>query len=685
MASAPLPSEQTPLLQNDSQETNEVLSPRPASLQSAASQKKHTRAPTVIALSLLSVVIVAILCLGFAVPQIVEEYAKEALVVEPDRLSIDSFTATGVRARVQATFYLDASRVRRKSIRDLGRLSTWIAKEVVGGPSHLEVTLPEYDDVLLGTAEIPPVKVNIRNQHENHVNFLTDLKPGNLDGIRTVAKDWLDGKLKSIDLEAIADVTLKSGIFSLGQQSIRQDLRFAGDQVPTFPDIDIQRLKFQEYGPPGKPEGMKAMAEVSLMNDYPVQFEVPPLSFDVLLPDCYDNYLTLGNARTEVAKILPKQLVNVSVTGLIKQLPTQLTTACPGTSLSPLDGILGRYLKGEETTVYVRGSDQDLRTPDWMTELLRGTVLPMPLPGHPFDKLIKNFSLANVHFNLPDPTAEPDTPESQPRISATVKALIGLPHEMNFNLDVDKVKADADIFYKGDKLGKLDLNRWQPARTSKVGKDLLIESDVNNAPLTVTDTDVFAEVVQKMLFGKGVILDIHADVDVNAATVLGEFVIRRIPAKGKIFIKSLGGGFFPKVGGFDVVDTTGSSITLSASVNVNNPTAYSAHVPYVNISISTNETLIGYASTETDVVPGMNDVVVKARVETNGIGKELLSQILSGMNTTLQFSTHEGSIPSQPKLGEALSGVKLEMDTPKLFGKFLKEATVRGVLVVGLC
>jgi hypothetical protein len=48
------------------------------------------------------------------------------------------------------------------------------------------------------------------------------------------------------------------------------------------------------------------------------------------------------------------------------------------------------------------------------------------------------------------------------------------------------------------------------------------------------------------------------------------------------------------------------------------------------------------------------------------IGRELLSQYISGYNTTLTFQTHSGSIPSQPSLGEALSKFPIEIPTPRL-------------------
>ena len=218
---------------------NGAVSPAEQSLQSIqdnleGSGKSSRRWATIISLSVLSVLVVAILGLGFAAPAIIEEYAKEALFVEPTSLSIDSFTATGVRARIQANFVLDGSRVQKKSVRDLGRAGTWIAREVKSGQSEVEVYLPDYGDLLLGTATIPPIKVNVRDGHYTHLNFLADLEPGDVDGLRRIANDWLDGRLRSLAVKGIASVPLKSGIFSLGEQTLSQSMLFQGNS----PSID---------------------------------------------------------------------------------------------------------------------------------------------------------------------------------------------------------------------------------------------------------------------------------------------------------------------------------------------------------------------------------------------------------------------------------------------------------------
>lgn len=234
--------ERTPLLSRNGEDdvpsytdrnVSGATSPAARSLQSLQDSpdgkgKSGHRWATIIALSTLCALVIAILGLGFAAPAVVEEYAKEAVVFEPTKLSIDSFTTTGVRARVQGTFTLDASRVQKKAVRDLGKAGTFIAREVETGESEVKVYLPEYDNLLLGTAKVPAIKVNIRNGHTNYIDFASDLEPGRFEGIRKIANDWLDGRLGRLEVKGIATVDVKSGIFKLGSQTISQSMVFEG-------------------------------------------------------------------------------------------------------------------------------------------------------------------------------------------------------------------------------------------------------------------------------------------------------------------------------------------------------------------------------------------------------------------------------------------------------------------------
>jgi len=46
---------------------------------------------------------------------------------------------------------------------------------------------------------------------------------------------------------------------------------------------------------------------------------------------------------------------------------------------------------------------------------LSSITVPVPFPGRSFENLIRSFSLLDVHFKLPDPTAEPDDPWDEDR------------------------------------------------------------------------------------------------------------------------------------------------------------------------------------------------------------------------------------------------------------------------------
>ena len=96
-------------------------------------------------------------------------------------------------------------------------------------------------------------------------------------------------------------------------------------------------------------------------------------------------------------------------------------------------------------------------------------------------------------------------------------------------------------------------------------------------------------------------------------------------------------GFHPEVGSLKILETTRSSLLIEAKVNVTNPTNYSATVPYVNINLLSNDTLLGHAiARDVHVTPGRNDdILVKATWEPLDpagleVGRELLSQYISG-------------------------------------------------------
>jgi hypothetical protein len=232
-----LSSESTPLLRHEnaysiSYGTDNRRRSSASTTHSIEDSTKHLRRrrwPVVIAITTLLAAVLSTLVFGFAAPAAVKHYAQEAAVFKPQRIALDSATSEGVSIRVQGDFSLDGSRVKHPFVRSTGRIATWIAKEVETSKTQVDVYLPEYDNVLLGRAFLPAVKVNIREGHSNFIDIVANLQSGDVAGIRQVADDWMNGRLAQLRVQGTADVNIRSGILKFGSQAITADLAFTGE------------------------------------------------------------------------------------------------------------------------------------------------------------------------------------------------------------------------------------------------------------------------------------------------------------------------------------------------------------------------------------------------------------------------------------------------------------------------
>ena len=321
---------------------------------------------------------------------------------------------------------------------------------------------------------------------------------------------------------------------------------FIESTLPSTPKYDIKKLNVHEVANPSLPEGLHADVDITVFNHYPLTFTIPPLNFNVLVHGCptdADN-IFIANASTKEIQVRPNAALLIAAQATIRQLPNTLISTCPDSKSSPLDALLSRYMHGAETVVLIQGSSSPTSTtPQWLSELMASVVVPVPVTGHSLENFIEDFSMTDVHFSMPNPLADPNSPQANPRISATVRVQAKLPQEINFSIDVPHVRADADVFFKDKKLGRLDLRQWQNASSQVDGHEathpkIIIESTIEQAPLNVTDNSVLSEVIQEMFFGRdNVMLGVKASVDAEISTVLGTIVARGIPATGTVPIR----------------------------------------------------------------------------------------------------------------------------------------------------
>ena len=142
--------------------------------------------------------------------------------------------------------------------------------------------------------------------------------------------------------------------------------------------------------------------------------------------------------------------------------------------------------------------------------------------------------------------------------------------------------------------------------------------------------------------------------------------------------------FLPKIDDLQIVNTTRKTLVLRASVNVTNPTPYSADIPYADILILNNGTQLGHITVHNISLASGNNSFIEAFAlwdptgpsamrndgednhDGDAQGRELLSQWISGFNTTLTLQPWSGSIPNYPGLGAALSNFTVTIPTPRL-------------------
>lgn len=97
----------------------------------------------------------------------------------------------------------------------------------------------------------------------------------------------------------------------------------------------------------------------------------------------------------------------------------------------------------------------------------------------------------------------------------------------------------------------------------------------------------------------------------------------------------------PQIGSLRLLETTQSSLLLELKANLTNPTNYSATVPYVDINIFCNDTLLGHTTVrDMQIIPGRNEnITIQTMWDPLGqsgeagknMSRELVSQYISGL------------------------------------------------------
>ncbi|EPQ62508.1 Bgt-863 [Blumeria graminis f. sp. tritici] len=514
--------------------------------QNSAPLNPGTRWPSISSIIFLGLLMLTIMLSAYILPAALQIYAKEAIVIEPIRISLESITETGLESRIQANVRVEAARVQNPYTRKIGIICSWLLMQVGTQEARVDLYLAGYNGLPVSNLVIPGLKMDVRNGHSKLLDFKAHLSIRNPQSLKLFAGDWIRGKIEQIHIIAKTELFFRSGILSLGSQSISQSIFIKG---PNIPSIHENTTSLNLYEVPISGDSTHSLAArmlTSFKNDYNIEIEIPSLEIEVLVPGCgKEDYIRLLYAKSNPIHVDPQSQIHIIVDGMMKKLPASLMESCPKSTLSPLDALMWKYIHGYGITTLVRGTKHpDKQAPNWLVELLSSITVPLTFPSLNMSKNFGNFSIKDMEFHLPDIIPNPGFGNTSPHISGLVEVAASLPKEINFGLNVTKIRATSKVLFENRKFGDIYVRNWQHASSAQVrgpnkqGSSLYVQSYIKDAPIEITDNVVFKDVVQALLIeGRNVSLQIIALVDIYVSTVLGEVTLTNLPGEGFVPVK----------------------------------------------------------------------------------------------------------------------------------------------------
>jgi len=214
----PEPEESTPLIRR-------VTSDPERNVPSRSSKRSWW---TIVSITILLIITINIIVFAFVMPSAAQTYAGQATTYSLRNIEVQEFTDTGVIATAQVNITIDASRVSSNGIRNLGLFITKIFKHVYTEPCVVSVLLPQYNGAQVALVALPALKVDVRNQHVNILDIVSNVTITNEPLAVQLASDLLAGRRKEIETIGETDVHIRAGIIPLGRHHVRQQVIIQG-------------------------------------------------------------------------------------------------------------------------------------------------------------------------------------------------------------------------------------------------------------------------------------------------------------------------------------------------------------------------------------------------------------------------------------------------------------------------
>lgn len=205
-------------------------------------QKRRWRWPSIIALTTLLVIIIAIIIFAFIAPSVLREYAQQAAEIDTPRFALEEVSKDSVKIRVKVDGRLNADKVKGGFTRNIGRFATALGGRVSAGATTVSIISDSHKTLAL--VSLPPQALNIRNGKWNHLDVPSEIEPKDLEAIKKLAQDALRGDMEELALTGAANIPLKVRGISLGTHAFSEKVTFEGTSCPGYFGTDLLQTAF---------------------------------------------------------------------------------------------------------------------------------------------------------------------------------------------------------------------------------------------------------------------------------------------------------------------------------------------------------------------------------------------------------------------------------------------------------
>lgn len=528
---------------------------------------KRTRPRKGLILSLIALIVVLFflfLASALVLPKRAQSYVEETLQVEVASISVINISDKGATLQVSGDIFLNETGTEHRAFdRRLTHAILAILGPIETSESTAELALNAKDLTTIAIADLGALKISLAKEEKSRFNLSVAVNITDAKSIGRFAAEVLQGEVNTVPLLVTVNTILHRWISI--RKSVAQRFKYTlFNTTGSLPEFNITTLAVQDSQDSG------IVGQVALETEFRtlVNVQVPSVNVQVSIEGCKGELIPVATGKN-----LPFNLRNsnskiaVNAVGECRELPAEAFEKCPDTSgQSPIDRITQRYLAGNTTTVFISGPTV-LENQSWIQKLLTQVTVPIDLPGSGTDQLARDIELLDVKFNLPSFLGG----GGKPKISGKVRGVIDVPTDINVDVKIDSVHVLADLLYKKRKFATIESPGWSPAVSKfRAEKELQVEVVLRDAPVTITNQDIFSSVVSELL-GGNVLVDVLGTGDVKVTTALGNLEAHELPIEARdIEIGGFGflGDLRPEIKELGVLRTDRKSMELVAVAEV---------------------------------------------------------------------------------------------------------------------